>query len=124
MRAQHYESADEPSEEEESTMYELARDLEEDLLDYEETLSRTDMEIDMVYYLTADFRVVDEDGEITQIDFRPKNSIFEKPERPVKHLIPLYVRGHINGKPVTLMMVDGGDVVNLMPYSIFKKLKT
>ena len=41
----------------------------------------------------------------------------------MKHLKPLYVRGHINGAPVSRMLVDGGAVVNLMPYSVFKKLK-
>jgi hypothetical protein len=34
----------------------------------------------------------------------------------------LYIRGHINGKPISRMLVDGGAAVNLMPYSIFKKL--
>ena len=38
------------------------------------------------------------------------------------HLKPLYLRGHINGSPLTRMLVDGGAVVNLMPYSVFKKL--
>jgi hypothetical protein len=37
-------------------------------------------------------------------------------------LNPLYIRGHINGKPISRMLVDGGAAVNLMPYSIFKKL--
>ena len=35
---------------------------------------------------------------------------------------PLYLKCHINGAPVTKMLVDGGAVVNLMPYSVFKKL--
>src|SRR5664279_4534729 len=81
------------------------------------------MDINMVYYLPAEFRAVGEDGEVAQIYFGPKNAIFEKPEEPVKHLKPLYIRGHINGKPVTRMMVDGGALVNLMPYSVFKKLQ-
>jgi hypothetical protein len=38
-------------------------------------------------------------------------------------LNPLYIRGHINGKPISRMLVDGGAAVNLMPYSIFKKLR-
>jgi hypothetical protein len=40
----------------------------------------------------------------------------------VKHLKPLYIKGHINGSPVARMLVDGGAVINLMPYSVFKKL--
>jgi hypothetical protein len=34
----------------------------------------------------------------------------------------LYIRGHIDGKSISKMLVDGGAAVNLMPYSIFKKL--
>ena len=32
------------------------------------------------------------------------------------------MKGHINGKPVSRMLVDTGAIVNLMPYSVFKKL--
>jgi hypothetical protein len=34
----------------------------------------------------------------------------------------LYVRGHIDGRPISRMLVDGGAAINLMPYSVFKKL--
>ena len=32
------------------------------------------------------------------------------------------MRGHINGKPISRMLVDGGAIVNLMPYTLYKKL--
>ena len=32
------------------------------------------------------------------------------------------MRGHVNGKPISHMLVDGGSIVNLMPYSLYKKL--
>ena len=99
-----------------------ALDEEADMLDYESTPVHEGMDINMVYYLPAEFRVVDEEGEVAQLDFGPKNAIFEKPKEPVTHLKPLYLRGHINGSPLTRMLVDGGAVVNLMPYSVFKKL--
>ena len=38
------------------------------------------------------------------------------------HLKPLYLRGHINGKPISRMLVDGGASVNLMSWSTCKKL--
>ena len=95
---------------------------EDDMLDYECTPVHEGMDINMVYYLTAEFRAVDEEGEVAQLDFGPKNAIFEKPKEPVTHLKPLYLRGHINGSPLSRMLVDGGAVVNLMPYSVFKKL--
>jgi hypothetical protein len=33
-----------------------------------------------------------------------------------RHMRPLYLRGYINGKPLTKMFVDGGAAVNVMPY--------
>ena len=50
------------------------------------------------------------------------NPASEKPSEKDNHLKALYMRGHINGKPVTRMIVDGGAIVNLTPYSLYKKL--
>jgi hypothetical protein len=52
----------------------------------------------------------------------PKEVMFKKPKESSQHLKSLYVRGHIDGKPISRMLVDGGAAINLMPYSIFKKL--
>ena len=60
---------------------------------------------------------------MAQIDFGPKDGIFEKPREPIRHLKPMYIRGYLNGNLVSRMMVDGGAVVNLMPYSVFRKLQ-
>lgn len=32
------------------------------------------------------------------------------------------MKGHINGKPITKMLVDGGDAVNIMPYAVLRKI--
>ena len=86
------------------------------MVDYESTLVREGMDIIMVYYLSAEFHAIGEEGEVAQLDFGPKNAIFEKPNKElVKHLKPLYLKGHINGSPVARMLVDGGAVVNLIP---------
>jgi hypothetical protein len=53
---------------------------------------------------------------------QPKEAMFEKPEDSSQHLKPLYIQGHIDGKPISRMLIDGGAAVNLMPYSMFKKL--
>jgi hypothetical protein len=37
-------------------------------------------------------------------------------------LKPLYFWSHIDGKPISRILIDGGAAVNLMPYSVFKKL--
>jgi hypothetical protein len=53
---------------------------------------------------------------------QPKEAMFEKPEDSSQHLKPLYIQGHIDGKPISRMLIDGSAAVNLMPYSMFKKL--
>jgi hypothetical protein len=52
----------------------------------------------------------------------PKEAVFEKAEESSHQFNPLYIRGHIDGRLIFRMLVDGVDVVNLMRYSIFKKL--
>ena len=48
--------------------------------------------------------------------------MFHKPKQSDNHLKALYMRGHINRKLISRMLVDGGVIVNLMSYSLFKKL--
>jgi hypothetical protein len=49
-------------------------------------------------------------------------AIFKKLADHVNHLKSLHVKGYINGKLVNNMLVDSGASVNLMPYSLYKKL--
>jgi hypothetical protein len=42
--------------------------------------------------------------------------------REARRVKPLYIRGHIDGKLISRMLVDGGAAVNLMSYAMFKKL--
>jgi hypothetical protein len=79
-----------------------------------------DMDINMVFTLPVEFRGAEE--EVAQMCLGPKEAVFEKPEASSQHLKPLYVRGHIDRKPISRMLVDDGAAVNLMPYFIFKKL--
>jgi hypothetical protein len=50
-----------------------------------------------------------------------KQATFDKPARN-RHMMPLYLKGYVNGKPLTKMFVDGGAVVNVMSYTTFRKL--
>jgi hypothetical protein len=50
-----------------------------------------------------------------------KQVTFDKPAEN-RHMRPLYLRGYVNGKPLTKMFVDGGAAVNVMPYTTFRKL--
>ena len=48
---------------------------------------------------------------------------FEKPEdEKRKHLKALFLKGFVDGKPVTKMLVAGGAAVNIMPYAMLRKL--
>ena len=48
-------------------------------------------------------------------------AIFNKPVKH-RHLKALYVKGFIDGKSMSKMLVDGGASINLMPYTTFHKL--
>jgi hypothetical protein len=50
-----------------------------------------------------------------------KQATFDKPAKN-RHMSPLYLKGYVNGKPLTKMFVDGGAAVNVMPYTTFGKL--
>jgi hypothetical protein len=78
------------------------------------------MDINMVFTLPAEFRGAEE--EVAQMCLGPREVVFEKSEESSQHMKPLYARGHIDGRPISRMLVDGGAAVNLMSYSVFKKL--
>jgi hypothetical protein len=78
------------------------------------------MDVNMIFMLLAEFRDVEEG--ITQLCLGPKEVMFKKSEESTQYLKPLYVRGHIDRRLISKMLVDDNIVVNLMLYSLFKKL--
>ena len=50
-----------------------------------------------------------------------QQAIFDKPIKH-RHWKALYVKGFIDGKPMSKMLVDGCASVNLMSYTTFRKL--
>jgi hypothetical protein len=106
----------------------IAFDDDMDLLDdYKSLLIKdrspppTGVYIKMVFTLLTEFKGAEE--EVAQMCLDPKEVMFEKSEESNQHLKPLYVRGHIDRKPISRMLIDSGAAVNLMSYSIFKKIK-
>ncbi|KAK1664262.1 hypothetical protein QYE76_052421 [Lolium multiflorum] len=64
----------------------------------------------------------DEEVSVAQFDCGPRPVIFEKPrERSYRHLKALYLKGYINGQPISKMLVDTG-AVNIMSYSMLRRL--
>jgi hypothetical protein len=78
----------------------------------------------MVFILPQEFYAPDrKELPVAQLDFGPWPVIFEKPrEKSYKHLKTLYLKGYINGHPVNKMLVDTGAIVNIMPYSVLRRL--
>ena len=50
-----------------------------------------------------------------------QQDIFDKPVKH-RHLKVSYVKGFVDGKLMSKMLVDGGVSINLMPYTTFRKL--
>ena len=54
---------------------------------------------------------------------RAQNVVMEKHTvEMTRHIRPLYVRAHFNGKPVSKVLVDNGSTVNVMPLSMLRAL--
>jgi hypothetical protein len=69
--------------------------------------------------VSPDIDEVEQFGLMAQLVLA-KQAIFDKPAKN-RHMRPLYLRGYVNGKPLTKMFIDGGAVVNVMPYTTFSK---
>jgi hypothetical protein len=89
---------------------------DEQLVDYSSSLEQMNLEINVVH-LFVDGSVPTEQ-DLAHLDFGPKDVIFQKPKDTDNHLKALYMKGHINGKPISRMLVDEGVIVNLMSYSL------
>jgi hypothetical protein len=105
----------------------MTSDDDMDLLDDDESplikngsLPSIGMDINMVFTLPVEFRGAEK--EVAQMCLGPKEVMFEKPEESSQHMKPLYVQGHIDGMLISQMLIDDGAAINLMSYSVFKKL--
>jgi hypothetical protein len=48
--------------------------------------------------------------------------MFQRLKDSENHLKSLYIRGHLDGSPISWMLVDGGSIINLMLYPFLKKM--
>jgi hypothetical protein len=94
---------------------------EEKMLDYELSPIRDDMDVNVIYLSSIDYSLVG-DEEVAEMSFGPRDAVFQRPKDAENHLKPLYIRGHLDGTAISWMLVDGGAIINLMPYSFFKKM--
>jgi hypothetical protein len=80
--------------------------------------------INMVFVLPPEFHAPDrKELPVAQLDFGPRPVIFEKPQKKnYKHLKAMYLKGYINSHLVNKMLVNTGAAVNIMPYSVLRRL--
>jgi hypothetical protein len=78
------------------------------------------MDINMVFMIPKEFRAPE--NEVATLALGAESAMFEKPAEADKQMWPMFIKGHINGKPMGRMMVDGGASVNIMPLNVFEKL--
>ena len=88
------------------------------------------VDVNMMVMLPMEFLAPFSDDEeinfpdqIAQLALDPMTAIFEKPadvER--QHLKALFVKGRVDGQPMTKILVDGGAAINTMPYAVYQNL--
>jgi len=87
-------------------------------------------DVNMVFMLQMGFLAPSSDEEesvlsdqIAQLALDPMLSVFEKPtDDERQHLMALFVKGRIDGQPVSKILIDGGATINIMPYVMYQKL--
>jgi hypothetical protein len=76
----------------------------------------------MVYFLPNEFMApANQVGGLMAQLVLAKQATFDKPAKN-RHMRLLYLKGYVNGMPLTKMFVDGGATVNVMSYTTFRKL--
>jgi hypothetical protein len=87
-------------------------------------------DVNMVFMLPMEFLAPSSDDEeldfsnqIAQLALDPMMEIFEKPaDNERLHLKALFVKGRVDGQPMTKILVDGGAAINIMPYTVYRNL--
>jgi len=71
----------------------------------------------------SDDEEIDFPEQIALLTLDPMTPIFGKPtDDERQHLKALFVKGRVDGQPMTKILVDGGAAINIMPYAVYRKL--
>ena len=55
---------------------------------------------------------------------RPRKAILKKPfVEMIRHINALYVRAHLNGRPISKVLIDNGSTVNVMSLRMLRALE-
>jgi hypothetical protein len=78
-------------------------------------------DVNMVFMLPMKFLALSD--EVAQLALDPMMTVFEKPtDDERQHLKALFVKGRVDGQPVSKILIDGGATINIMPYVMYRKL--
>jgi len=88
------------------------------------------MDVNMVFMLPMEFLVpfsddeeIDFPDQIAQLALDPMTAMFEKPSDDERqYLKALFLKGRVDGQPMSKILFDGGAAINIMPYSVYRKL--
>jgi len=88
-------------------------------------------DVNMVFMLPMEFLAPFSDDEeadfpdqIAQLALDPMTAVFGKPaDNERQHLKALFVKGRVDGQPMTKILVDGGAAINIMPYVVYRMLE-
>jgi hypothetical protein len=80
------------------------------------------MDVKVIMFSTSCTIIGEDEPVVAQLDFDSKKATLTKPKESVNLLKPLFMHGHIDGILIAKMLVDGGAVVNLVAYSLYRKL--
>jgi hypothetical protein len=78
------------------------------------------MDVNMVFIILEEFGAPE--GEVAELTLGAERVVFKKPLEAGKLMKPLFIKGHLDDKPMGHRMVDGTASVNIMPLDVFKKL--
>jgi len=71
----------------------------------------------------SDDEETDFPDQIAKLALDPMIAIFEKPSDDERqHLKALFVKGRVDGQPISKILIDGGAAINIMPYAVYRKL--
>ena len=71
----------------------------------------------------SDDEEADFTDQIAQLALDSMTVIFEKPtDDERQHLKALFVKGRVDGQPMTKILIDGGAAINIIPYAVYRKL--
>ena len=66
---------------------------------------------------------IDFPDQIAQLALDPMTAIFEKSSDDERqHLKALFVKGRVDGQPISKILIDGGATINIMPFVVYRKL--